>query len=462
MNRRRFLKYASAAGLGVAGVALIGYELQRPLETPPTGTTSTQPITSLQSATPPRLDARFSFKTAQRTLEYIVPHSAEEIQFINETDVSPASSPVSYEWSIDGTMVANSRDYASALPETRTTGIPHTVTLTARSATSTNSNRQQIDVDTQSLSQYTQRKFKMPIKGIVYNTGYALDESDMQESVDVIAEELGCNAVRIKGYKDEMIEKCVNLAIDKRIKTILVGPDYGSWRNISIDEHTRRIIEFSSIAERLRQESNSVTLVVGNELTIETSGIYEGQTYLERIEETPQRMHDRRYHEKLNSHLGAILQGVRAHFDGEVTYAAGDWEDVDWHEFDVVGSNEYYASEWFTEAEWVQKLARLKKWGKPVFITETGSCSFAGCGRWGAGAWHRWVDQKYSEEEQAKNIQKSLELCADASVTGVFLFSFIHDDELMRKETSFGILSHNPSGTHRRKLGFYAYREYLL
>jgi len=454
MNRRRFLKYASVAGLAVAGSALVGYELEDTfLER------ATESATSVQSVTP-SLNARFSYRTAQRTLRCIVPHSGEEIQFINGTDVTPASSPVSYEWAIDGTTVANSRDYSSSLPETKTSAVPHTVMLTARSDTSANSYTQQIDVDPQSLPQYSETRFEMPIKGIVYNTAYALDESNMQESVDVITEELGCNAVRIKGYKDDMIEQCANMAIDKDIKTILVGPDYGSWRNIPIEEHTRGIVEFSSIAERLRQESNSVTLVIGNELTIDTSGIYEGQTYDERIKEIPQRMHDKQYHDKLNLHLRAILQGVRTHFNGEVTYAAGDWEDVDWREFDVVGSNEYYASEWYTKAEWVEKLARLRKWGKPVFITETGSASFAGCGRWGAGTW-RYVDQAYSEEEQAENIQKSVELCADASMTGMFLFSLIHE-AVSRKELSFGVMSYNPNGTHRRKLGFYAYKQYLL
>jgi len=85
--------------------------------------------------------------TAIRTLQCIVPHSGEEGQFINETEVSPISTPVSHVGFVDDEAVSIGGDSSCTLPETGTTGTPHLVRLIATGPEVTSSTQQFIEVD---------------------------------------------------------------------------------------------------------------------------------------------------------------------------------------------------------------------------------------------------------------------------------------------------------------------------
>ncbi|MFD7916814.1 hypothetical protein ACFV30_40025 [Streptomyces sp. NPDC059752] len=84
------------------------------------------------------------------------------------------------------------------------------------------------------------------------------------------------------------------------------------------------------------------------------------------------------YQERLNAFLGRAVGTVRPLFHGPVTYSSGDWEQVDWHGFDVVGANLYRNGDNMTS--YTRALRALQRHGKPVVITELGCCTFTGRG----------------------------------------------------------------------------------
>jgi len=237
------------------------------------------------------LVARFSYRTVIRPLQCIVPHSGEEVQFINETDVSPISTLVSYAWFVDNEAVSISKDYSCTLPETRTRGTPHLVKLIVSTPEVTSSTQQVIDVDPQNIPEYPERRMGIPIKGINYsvngpNEGSPPPESEMKESLTVIRNELKCNAVRIYGGYEDALVVCSRLADQIGLEIIEISPNYRTYNppNISIEEHIQRVISFAPRAEELRKAAKArIVLVVGNELSIDTTGILPGVSYVEQI-----------------------------------------------------------------------------------------------------------------------------------------------------------------------------------
>jgi hypothetical protein len=94
-------------------------------------------------------------------------------------------------------------------------------------------------------------------------------------------------------------------------------------------------------------------------------------------------------------------------------------------------------------------------------VTETGSATYEGAGRWGGGAWTRYQNQKYSQKEQGEFIQTNCRLCSWARVDAVFLYTLISRNAA-RDETSYSILRFEKDNPWRRKLGFYAYQSFVV
>lgn len=75
----------------------------------------------------------------------------------------------------------------------------------------------------------------------------------------------------------------------------------------------------------------------------------------------------------------------RSVFDGRLSYAAAQDDEVDWTLFDVVGID-YYAYH-ADPADHVCELRRYMGWGKPLAITEFGTCTYAGAPQAGGMGW---------------------------------------------------------------------------
>jgi hypothetical protein len=340
-----------------------------------------------------------------------------------------------------------------------------------------------INVDAAHLPQYPSKRLGAPIKGICLSIGRRFSgksnlppsEDELHEYLDVIWRDLQCNSLRLMGDFDDTMLRCIQLSKNLGFKIIAASPRYNRANETTdndIEAHVKNVIAFSAELEKVRGDSDSVVLVVGNELTIDVRGIYSGLSYDDRVKQISSNWDKTEYHERLNSYLKKILEGVRGKFGGRVTYASGTWEKVEWRQlgFDIVGSNLYFGSQWDTEESFTRNIGSLKKLGNSLFITEFGSAAFRGCGKWGGGAPNRWEGQEYSEEEQAKNIIRQLELYErSGSVDGVFLFDFV-EKWTVDEATKFSIMRYFPSPLSpnipqkpcTRKIGFYAYQSFIV
>jgi len=465
------LKYASEIVVIIGASALgIDYLLMHPNRTTKNQTTATSTSSTTQLPLP---IPEFNYRTADRTLLFVNPISSEEIQFHNVTDDSAFSPPLAYEWSVDGEAKSTDRDYSTKLTETQTSKVPHIIKLTAKRGRETSSTNSYVDVDPESLPQYTSKKLNIPVKGVVYRVGYRSGgwhpaEDETRECMWVTRNELGCNSVLIMGVNDQVILEAGRIAAQEGIDTILLSPRAYS-ETYSIDEHVKRIIKFSKSAETLRTQFPGIVLVVGNELTIDTMGLLKSPTYRGRIKEWEQM--NNQYQVKLNEYLQIIVDGVRKNFHGKITYASAVAEasHVPWNKlgFDIIAPHLYMKN---PDGNWNDEsaLKRIRTWQmykKPLWISEFGCGTYKGASAQGSSSW--MSSGSYDQGEQADNITHSVNFFNGAKVDGIFLYVLFEpkaDDA-----QSFGILKY--VGTQwngpdslgiqlRRKQGFYVYQSY--
>jgi hypothetical protein len=204
-------------------------------------------------------------------------------------------------------------------------------------------------------------------------------------------------------------------------------------------------------------------------LVLETSGIINGSSYSDRHDQLAEFWRSAASRERLNYCLKKVVDGVRVYFHGKITYKklgggdrGGGGENVKWNElgFDIVGSNEYVGTRYWTELQELKAVRDLKTYGKPVFITEFGTCSYVGATKNGGSAAIRYSNESYSQEEQVNCIVQNLRLYQLARVDGVFLHVFLNT--VVNDAATFGILKYSRDGFYRRKLGFYAYQSFVV
>lgn len=290
--------------------------------------------------------------------------------------------------------------------------------------------------------------------GVVYDVGLRFvpevlsvepfSEDLVRYDINVIANELHANAIRIEG---EVIDR---LVVATRIAhaaglTVYFNP----WKmNAGIDETREYVAQAAQVAEQLRLEGVDIVFVLGCELTIFTDGIYPGSFYGERgawlaeqsrlaAEGSPEALKVlAEKTELLNETLRSYIEVTRESFCGVATYAAGLWEDIDWSAFDVVGLDAYRDRQ--TEKEYIAILKRHRRHGKPIDVMEFGCCKYTGAGSLGAGGfvvlqganpdgsgiWEGGVVPTRDETEQADYIETQIGLMTRAGVDALFVFQF--------------------------------------
>jgi hypothetical protein len=146
----------------------------------------------------------------------------------------------------------------------------------------------------------------------------------------VIARELGCTAVRVRGSMPARIS---------------VAADAGAAEGLEVwfapfppELTTAELIDlFRDCADRteyMRREGASVVLVTGCELTLFNPGFLPGANFYDRItrlDKPSPRLYAAfaRLPKRLNAFLAETAELVRGRFGGPLTYAAGTWEPVD-------------------------------------------------------------------------------------------------------------------------------------
>lgn len=286
----------------------------------------------------------------------------------------------------------------------------------------------------------------MRYKGIVYDVGTlfannrstreSFDPVVMRREIDILKNELHCNAVRVCGGDLERLRATAEYALAQGL-TVWLSP---LLMEATASETLTALAECSAIAEELRQTVPHILFVVGGELSFSMKGILKGEDLYARVRSfvsfsglLRHMLTGRRWPgARLNAFLAQAVAVVRERFHGQITYASGPWERVDWRLFDLVSVNYYRDAQ---NARWYrQGLQQYYRGGKPVAITEFGCCTYEGAETRGAAGWsivdtsseRRRIKGGYrrSEETQAQYLKELLDLFWQEALEGSFVFNF--------------------------------------
>lgn len=301
-------------------------------------------------------------------------------------------------------------------------------------------------------------------KGINYDIGTytrvketssrdVLDPAIVQREMTIIKNDLHCTAVRISGQDITRLSLAAEYALQAGLE-VWLSPAY---IDATEEETLAYFTACAKAAETLRLQSPHVIFVMGCELSFFMHGLIAGETSFDRIQTMmkPWRLllstlRRGSFHKRLNAFLARAASAVREHFHGQLTYASGSWEEVNWEPFDLVGID--YYREKFNKRFYREKLRKYFAHGKPVVVLEFGSCTYQGAGDKGGYGW-AIVDRQATppqlkgnvvrdEDEQVTYMRDLLDIFADEGVSGAFWFTFVmatypfHDDPLFNLDTA--------------------------
>lgn len=283
------------------------------------------------------------------------------------------------------------------------------------------------------------------IKGVNYDTGVSSVLSDstnsdltiwkMKEEIGIIKNDLHCNAIRIYGRDLKKLVECANIAIETGL-IVWFSPRF---INVSPEEMLDYINKCSVAAEQLRKISSDLVYVLGNEFSLDIKGFIEGETMQKRILKFSDPVYRIKnifgleINKKLNDFLKKSVSIARQDFKGEITYASGQWEKINWDLFDIVSIN-YYRNI-YNFLHYKRKIKKLVQTGKKFAITEFGCCCYQGADKKGALGYLvvNWKTPKPSliknykrdESVQSKYIIELLEIFKHENVWAVFVYTFV-------------------------------------
>ncbi|MER5970513.1 abortive infection protein [Streptomyces sp. NPDC002055] len=297
-------------------------------------------------------------------------------------------------------------------------------------------------------------------KGLNFDTDRDVWRTEyVRREIAAIREQLHCNAILLLGHDLDRLTEAASIA---------AGHGLFVWfEPRQFDRDAEETLAFlgkvARAAERLRTRHPDVGISLGTELTIFMSGLVPGKDYNERAQAL-HRPESAGFQKRLNVFLDRAVRTVRTLFRGRVTYSSGEWEEVDWHGFDILGRNLYRTAD--NRAGYTDQVRALHRHRKPVVITEFGCCTFTGAREQG-GAGYTVVDWERQppvvkdgyvrdEREQADEIGALLDLYAAERVHGAFVYNFIAPDSPHSPQrrhdldiASFALVKTFPTGTRR-------------
>jgi hypothetical protein len=456
VDRRRFLKYVGAGAIAAGGATAAYYLYNRSLGRNPEATIATTTQTSRKVNHPPV--ASFTRKPF-----YLNPTDQQAIQFTS-TCYDADNDPLQYAWYVDGEQRSVEKNYSTKL-----SAAEHAVELRVSDGMVGNSAQQKVTVEADQI--YPAKQLHINYKGMRMMVGWkGMPRTPMditEEKLDIIHNELGCNAVIIFGnteFEDDLIE-AGRVAIGKGFDRIYIAPMY---LDLPVDETVENIGKFARKVKTLREMSDSIVFMVGHEFTMDAYGIVPGETYAERSGfpyEHPEWMRST-YWKMLNSVLPHAFKRIialcRENYGYQIAYAATIDEAesiVPWSDpiFESVGSDAYIWDKIGLTGNWVvNHLSGLKRFGKPVNSTEWGCLTYKGAiqGGW-EGFWLSDTElPAYDEDEQARYIAQYCGVLNRARISGAFYTQM--DDERLK---GYGLYKVG-YGSASRKKGFYMYKSY--
>ncbi|MCD7439793.1 abortive phage infection protein [Streptomyces lincolnensis] len=225
-------------------------------------------------------------------------------------------------------------------------------------------------------------------RGVVYTlvegetpaTAFSL--ARMREDIRVIRDDLHADTVDVTG---DGVERLTATAAEvaERGMHVWLQPTLTDRPQKETLEH---LAECGRFAERLRRQGASVEFSVGCEFWLLVPGIVPGADVMERIRNLLSGTVDwEQMQRRLDRFTAEAARVGRSVFRGRLSYAAAQDDRVDWNLFDVVGID--YYSYHRDRREYVKELKSYLRWGKPVAITEFGTCTYVGAPEAGGMGW---------------------------------------------------------------------------
>ncbi|MFF8726905.1 abortive phage infection protein [Streptomyces sp. NPDC015171] len=275
--------------------------------------------------------------------------------------------------------------------------------------------------------------------GVVYTVGAgetpgtAFSTARMREDIRVIRDELYADTVDVTGDGVERLTATAGEAAERGLR-VWLQPTLGDAPERDILEH---LAETGRFAERLRRHGAAVDLSVGCEFWLFVPGIVPGDDVFERIRNlldgTVDPVAMQRRLDRFTAKAAAVGRSV---FRGRLSYAAAQDDEVDWGLFDIVGID--YYSYFPHKADYVRELSRYLRWGKPLAVTEFGTCAYVGAPRTAGMGWDIVDNTKEppeikgdlvrSERTQAAYLLQLLDAFAAVDVYAAMAFEFVTPD----------------------------------
>ncbi|WP_223167315.1 hypothetical protein [Nonomuraea sp. SYSU D8015] len=269
-------------------------------------------------------------------------------------------------------------------------------------------------------------------KGINYDTGFlpgddlsrkAFDAETVARKMRVIAGDLHCEVVRISGGDPGRLSVAAEQAAAAGLEVWFAPFPV----DLDQDEMLALFADAARRAEAVRRSGAETVLVTGCEITAFGNGFMEGETYHERLNALMNG--DMAWWTSLmevmprfNAYLAEVAETVRPLFGGRISYASAPWEPVEWAPFDVVGADAYRAS--YNADTFVDEVRAHFKHGKPVAVTEFGTCAYRGAGERGGSAWVVPDGAVYDEGEQVRYFTELMDVFEKEGVDTALWFTF--------------------------------------
>ncbi|MFE6776678.1 abortive phage infection protein [Streptomyces sp. NPDC057702] len=273
-------------------------------------------------------------------------------------------------------------------------------------------------------------------RGVCYEVGEASREAGwttarMRADLTAVRNDLHANSVSVWGDGVEDLAATASEAAQRGLH-VWLQPRLGDRPESEILDH---LAETGRHAERLRRNGAKVHLSVGCEFVLYVPGIVPGADAVERIENILKGNYDpEQMSLKLEAFIARAAAVGRSVFRGSLTYGASFDEEVDWKLFDVVSANYYgYHPD---RAAYVRDLKPLQRWGKPVAISECGSCTYVGAPEQGGMGWYDVIDDQKtppeikgglvrSERTQAAYLSEVFDVFESMNLYAGMVFNFV-------------------------------------
>ncbi|MDS0135301.1 MULTISPECIES: hypothetical protein [unclassified Amycolatopsis] len=280
----------------------------------------------------------------------------------------------------------------------------------------------------------------MRLRGINYDTGFGgavgdrsrrdFEPAVVRRELEIIATDLHCDTVRISGDDPSRLALAAHAAVDAGLR-VWFSP---FPMDLTPPQLTPYFAECARRAEEIRARDPETVLVLGCEMSLFCTGFVPGAVLMERLRNAmdPAAWAGFEHEWDFGAMLRDLVETAREHFGGQVTYAAGDWEEIDWTAFDFAAVNLYRSAA--NAEDFARHVRGHLSHGKPLVVTEFGCCTHRGAADAGGTGWTivdfeaepRVLNGDYVRDEagQAAYFTELMDVFEAEGVHGAFWFTF--------------------------------------